>query len=114
MGVRSIGTTYVITVPNDSILLYISEIELTASTFDILSAFSRNSRSTIFFLLTSYCDIYQIHTSSVECRTDWSQELYAANSHYIKAIGEMQPKIEMDLQMKLDDINILTYHLFEN
>ena len=33
MGVRSIGTTYVITVPNDSILLYISEIELTASTF---------------------------------------------------------------------------------
>ena len=33
MGVKSIGTTYVITVPNDSILLYISEIELAASTF---------------------------------------------------------------------------------
>lgn len=46
----------------------------------ILSAFSRNSRSTIFFLLTNYCDKFQIHTSSAECRTDLAYELCAANS----------------------------------
>jgi hypothetical protein len=41
-----------IAVPSASIHLYISEIELRVSTFNIPSDFSRNSRTAIFFLLT--------------------------------------------------------------
>ena len=41
-----------IAVPSASIPLYISEIELRVSTFNIPSDFSRNSRTAIFFLLT--------------------------------------------------------------